>query len=564
MVSLSRLPAGAVVGITFVLVVQLAFTGIGLEIGPHWSEPAELETATGPTGELVDVAATADGDVTGSTAAAGNGRLAWLVAEAGQYAVRTATVSSQDGSLDVGEPRTLASADAELESVAIAQRNGTTAVAWKRSDANQVALVVVDGAGASEPRIVSTNDSIRVNNPSVALVDGTPVVAYQAYAQSTGSWHGVLATVSANGSDNRFGEGIGPESVSPAVSAGPNGAVVAWVDTDEALAKTAPISANRSDDDGYVAGEPTVVGDSRTLRSMSGTGQLAEVQVAASAEGPVLLWTDLGTVRTVRLDAEGAAVGEPVTLGSGQNPGLGAAEERWLATTLVTHRSSGIDVRYSLVRGEELETGPLSRLPSTAVKADVAFAPDPVVAWTESSTEKRLLVSAYRAEAHSGPLQRLVANPTRFFFLGLSALAIGAVTLPMIPWVAGPLLAGFFLTTRVALRPITRVGRRLARLGGRETTTAALRKGIQSLPGWQPALLFVVVDTALLVAVLGGGGESIAGIQFAYPVGVSAVAVPATGALAALFDVDSPWTLAGLFGYLQTVGLWSTALPTFL
>lgn len=561
MVSRSRLPAAAVVGITFVLIVQLAFTGIGLEIGPHWSEPTELDSAAGPTGELVDVAATADGGATGSTAAASDGRVAWIVAEAGQYEVRTANVSSQDGSLAVGDPRTIATDDAELESVAIAQRNGTTAVVWKRSDANQIALAVDDGAVASEPRTVSTNDSIRVNNPSVALLDGTPVVAYQEYAQTTGSWRGVLATVSANVSYSRFGQGIGPESVSPAVSAGSNGAVVAWVDTDEALAKTAPVSGST---DGYVAGEPTVVDDSRTLRSMSGTGQLAEVQVATSSEGPVLLWTDLGNVRAVRLDAAGAPAAEPTALGSGQNPGLGAGDERWLATTLVSHRSSGIDVRYSLARGNELETGPLSRLPSTAVKADAAFAPDPVVAWTESSNEKRLLVSAYQAEAQAGPLQRLGANPTRFFFLGLSALAIGAVTLPMMPWVAGPLLGGFFVTTRLALGPITRVGRRLARLGGREVTTAELRTGIQSLPGWQPALLFAVVDTALLVAVLGGGGESIAGIQFAYPVGVSAVAVPATGAIAALFDTDSPWKLAGLFGYLQTVGLWLTALPSFL
>ncbi|MEF8858015.1 MAG: hypothetical protein V5A38_03685 [Halolamina sp.] len=563
MSSLSRLPPAAVVGITFVLVVQFAFTGVGLEIGPHWSEPAEIETAAGPTGELVDVAATANGDAPGSTTAANDGRIAWIVAEAGQYELRIANVSSRDGTLAVGDPRTLASADAELESVAIAQRNGTTAVVWKRSDADQVALAVDDGGAVREPRTVSTNDSIRVNNPSVALVDGTPIVAYQEYAQSTGSWRGVLATVSATVSYSRFGDGIGPESVSPAVSASPNGAVVAWVDTDEALAKTAPVSPNRNADGGYVAGEPTVVDDSRTLRSMSGTGQLAEVRVAASAEGAVLLWTDLGKVSAVRLNTDGAPAAEPTALGSGQNPGLGAADGRWLATTLVSHRSSGIDVRYSLARGNDLETGPLSRLPSTAVKADATFAPDPVVAWTESSNEKRLLVSAYQPEGQSGPLQRLGANPTRFFFLGLSALAIGGVTLPMMPWVAGPLLAGFFATTRLALGPITRVGRRLAALGGREVTTAELRKGIQSLPGWQPALLFAVVDTALLVGVL-GGGESIAGIQFAYPVGVSALALPATGALAALFDMDSPWKLAGLFGYLQTVGLWLTALPSFL
>lgn len=561
MVSLSRLPPAAAVVIAFVLAAQLAFTGIGLEIGPHWSEPAELDTTTGPAGELVDVAATAGSDTTES-ATDSDGRIAWIVAEAGQYEVRLAPVSARNGTLDVGEPRTLATSDAELEGVALATRNGTAAVVWKRSDAGQVALAVDDGSGASEPRTVSTDDSIRVNNPTVALVEGTPVVAYQEYAQTTSSWRGVLATADENVSYSRFGDGIGPESVSPAVTVGPDGAVVAWVDTSEALAETAPLSS--TGDGTFAVGESTVIGDSRTLRSMSGTGQLAEVQLATGGEGPVLLWTDLGSVRAVRLGVDGTPIEEPTALGSGQNPGFGAGEGRWLATTLVSHRSSGIDVRYSLARNGEIETGPLSTLPSTAVKADAAFAPDPLVVWTESSSEKRLLVSAYQEQAVSGPLKRMEASPNRFIFLGLSALAIAAVTLPMLPWVAGPLLAGFFVTTRVALRPITRVGQLLAGVGGREVSTAELRKGVQSLPGWQPALLFVLVDTALLVTLLGGTGESIAGIQFAHPVGVSALAVPATAALAALFDMRSPWTLAGLFGYLQTVGLWLMALPTFL
>jgi hypothetical protein len=45
---------------------------------------------------------------------------------------------------------------------------------------------------------------------------------------------------------------------------------------------------------------------------------------------------------------------------------------------------------------------------------------------------------------------------------------------------------------------------------------------------------------------------------------VSLLAVPATAAVAALVDATSPWKLAGLYGYLQTVGLWATAVPLFL
>lgn len=557
MVSLSRLPPAVVVLVAFVLAVQLAFTGIGLEIGPHWSEPETLDTAAGPSAKLVDVEASAD---VGS-ASASDGRIAWITVEAGQYHVRVANVSSENGTLDVGDPRTVVTDDERLASADVAHRNGSTAVVWKRHDDDQVVLAVDDGTGTTDPRVVSTNDSIRVNNPTVALADGTPVVAYQEYAQSTSSWRGVVATVEANVSYSRFGEGIGPESVSPAVTAGPDGAVVAWVDTDEALAKTAPLSRSEGS---FAVGEPTVVDSSRTLRSMSGTGQLAEVQLAVGSDGPVLLWTDLGNVRAVELGADATPASEPATLGGGKNPGLGAGEDRWLATTMVSHRASGIDVRYHLARDGGVESGSLSSLPSTAVRADAVFAPDPVVAWSESGSENRLLVSAYEEEADAGPLSRMGANPFRFLFLGITALAIAAVTVPMMPWVVGPLLVGFFVTTRLALGPITTVGQRLAALGGREVTTAEIRKGIQSLPGWQPALVFVVVDTAILVALLGGSGDTIAGVHFAHPIWVSAAAVPAAGALAALFDAESPWKIAGIYGYVQTVGLWLTAVPLFL
>jgi hypothetical protein len=553
-VSLARLPPAAVVLIAFVLATQLAFTGIGQEIGPHWSEPRTLETADGPSAELVDLATTAGVD---ASASGRDGRVAWIVAEAGEYRVRLANVSARGGTLELGAPRTLARTDQRLASVDVARESDSTAVVWKRYEANEVVLARDNGT-----RTVSANESIRVNNPSVALVNGTPVVAYQEYASSTSSWRGVLATVSSNVSYSRFGEGTGPESVSPAVGAGPGGAVVAWVDSEETVAKTAPLSGDA--DKGFVAGEATVIGESRTLRSMSGTGQLAEVQLAVGGNRPVLLWTDLGRVNAVRLGTDGQPRGEPTALGQGQNPGFAAAEGRWLAATLVSDRSSGIDVRYSLARGDAVETGTLSALPSSAVHADAAFAPEPVVTWTETGREKRLLVSAYRPEGESGPVRRMQATPLRFLFLGVTALVIGAVTLPMMPWVAAPLLVGFFVTTRLALGPITRLGSWLSGLVGRNASSPELRRGIQSLPGWQPALVFIAIDTALLATILGGTGSNIAGVQFSNPVGVSLLAVPATAAVAVLVDATSPWKLAGLYGYLQTVGLWATAVPLFL
>jgi len=551
-VSLTRLPAAAVVLLAFVLTAQLAFTGIGLEIGPHWSEPETLDSTTGPTGKLVDVAATADSD--------GNGRVAWIVTEAGEYRIRVANATAQDGQLSIGERRTLVRTDNRLASVDVARRNGTTAVVWRRHEANE-AMLALEGARSLGPTRVSSNDSLRARDPTVALVSGTPVVAYRGYARSTSSWVGVLAVGASEPRYTEFGEGIGTESVSPAVSAGPTGATVAWVDTDETAAEVAPLT--RSADGTLTVGEPTTVGRSRTLRSMSGTGQLAEVQLSTAGSGSVLLWTDLGSVQAVPL-SDGAPAAEPTDLGGGQNPSIGAGDGRWLATTMVQDRASGIDVRYTLVGEGATESGMLSRLASTAVRADTAFAPDPFVAWVESGQEKRLLVSAYQAKASSGPLQRLTANPARFGFLVISALALGAVTLPMMPWVAGPLLAGFFLTTRVVLQPVTQAGSRLSALSGRERSPMAIRKGIQTLPGWLPALLFAAVNTLLLVAILGGSGENVAGVPFAHPIGVSLLALLAAGLTGALFAEDSPWKLAAIFGFFQTVGLWATALPNFI
>lgn len=551
MVSLTRLPAAAVVVVAFVLATQLAFTGIGLEIGPHWSEPQTLDSTTGPTGKLVDVAATADAD--------GEGRIAWIVAEAGQYRVRIANASASDGTLTVGDPRTLVRTDRRLASVDVAREVDTTAVVWRRYEANEVMLALA-GARSLGPTRVSSTESLRVDNPTAALVNGTPVVAYRGYNGSTGSWEGVLAIGAEAPRYQQFGTGIGPQSVSPAVSAGPSGATVAWVDTNETVAKVAPLTRS---DGAFVVGDASTAGRSRTLRSMSGTGQLAEVQLSASERGAVLLWTDLGSVRAVPL-RDGAPAAEPTELGGGQNPGLGAGAGRWLATTMVRDRASGIDVQYTLSRGGAVERGHVSKLASNAVRGAAAFAPDPLVAWTESGGGQRLLVSAYEASADTGPVNRLTARPFRFGFLGGSALALGVVTLPMMPWVAGPLLLGFFLTTRAVLVPFSRLGSRLAALTGRELTPLELRKRIQSLPGWLPALLFVAVDVALLVAVLGGSGEQIAGVQFANPVGVSLLALLASALVGALFAEKSPWKLAGLYGFVQTVGLWATALPAFM
>lgn len=553
MVAFSRAVSALGVLLAFVLVVQIAFTGVGQEIGPHWGESTELASTGDVPGAGIPAVAMADGN--------DSSVVAWIAVEAGTYRVRTAEVRGEAGDLEVSDPRTVATSETPIGSLDAARSGDRVALVWERTEANRVVLAV-DG----DTRVVSSEASVRTNYPAVTFVDGDPVVAYQEYSSEVNGWRGVVATPGGgNVSYSRFGKNLSPDAMAPTLTSTATGVVVAWIDSADSrsLARAAPLEPA---DGGYVVGESVTVGDARTVRTMSGRGQLAQVQFAdAGGSTAWLLWVDLGSVNVARLGPNASSVRGKRTVAAGSNPAIGAAADgRWLTTMVVSDESSGSDVRYVLGGDGAAERGVLSRLPSNALQTATGFGPGPVAAWTESGDGHRLLVSAYRPQAETSVVSRLAASPMRFAFLGVTAIIVGAVTVAMMPWVAGVLLAGFLLTTRFSLDAVSGLVSWVAAKRGRNLSRVAVRKRIQNVHPIVPVTLFVVANVTALVLVLGDTGDAIAGVQFSNPIEISLVAVVVTGVVAWLLEFESAWKIAALFGYVQTVGIWVTAVPVFL
>jgi hypothetical protein len=526
---------------------QLAFTDVGQEIGPHWSDPAALSTlSSGESTGYVGLAS--DGGADG-------GAVAWIERDGETHSVRVASVTVAGGepTIDDGSVRTVATAQTELDGVDVARAGDRVAVVWESVAENRV-LLLVDG----ETRVVSTNESSSVNYPSVAFVDGTPTVAFQEYYN--GSWVAHVATVPADGAPDRvrLGTAVTPGAVSPSIAATDGGAAVGWINTENG---SGHVTSFRIDDGGLAPADERSLGPARSVSTMSGTGQLASVTLDEGADGPVVLWTDLGEVNVLQL---GGGAAEAVAVGQGKNPDMAASDDQWLATMVVSDRSSGSDIAYALGDGSDPEIGPVSRLPSNAVESAPFYGQGAAAAWTESGGTNELLVSAYRDDGASGPVSRLTAAPTRFLFIGLTAAVVGLVTVPLMPWVVGPLLAGFLLTTRTALDILFGAVARVANLAGRNTSVGGLRRQVREVPPIVPVALFAAVNVALFVHLAGGGRAVADAIAFANPLGVSALGAVAALVVGRLYDVTSGWQMAAVFGYCQTVAAWATALPLFM
>ncbi|MFB6136288.1 MAG: hypothetical protein ABEJ04_05975 [Halobacteriaceae archaeon] len=545
MPELRRHVAAAVILLSLAVGSQLAFTAVGQEIGPHWSEPTEVSHLSSASSTAY-VSLASDGGPDG-------GAVAWIARDGGTYAVRFGSVSVSDGTPTVADRRTLTTGDAEYASVDVARSGDRTAVVWKEVGESR-AYLWVDGT----TRVVSANESVRVNHPSVTFVDGTPVVAYQEYYD--GEWVGHVVAVPPEGEGDpahaRFGTAV--RALSPSIAAADEGAVVGWIDTRNA---TGHVTSLRFDGESIRFGEERSLGSARTVRTMSGTGQVASVTVDGGDGGPVVLWTDLGIVNVRPL---GAGEAGTTTLGDGQNPGFATDDGRWLATMVVTARASGSDIAYSLGTDAGVESGPVSRLPSNAVLSAPVFGDEPAVAWTESGSTNRLLVSAYHANTGGGPVSRLSAAPLRFLFIGVASAVVALVTVPLMPWVVGPLLAGFLLTTRFALDALLGAVARLLGVAGREASVSGLRQRLRTVPSVVPVALFAVVNVGLFVSIAGGQQAVADAVTFASPLGVSAMAAVAAVLVDRLYGVESGWQRAALFAYCQTMAAWATGLPAFM
>jgi hypothetical protein len=528
---------------------QAAYTDVGERIGPRWSEPATLAT--------VDAAdADAGGDVTALAAAAG--RVAWVETDGREWRVRLATVEpGSGGRLAAGGVRTLASRSGRIEGVDVAvSADGRLAAVWERADAD--AIVLHDGGRARV--LTADRPTTRRGPPRVAFADGRPVVAFREFRGDAGFTARVHVVGGPAGDVGASVAGRGAPAVAPRPDGG--GVALAWIDGDGLTVEHAAVDVGAE----LRVAERRDLGRARPTGGFGGGGRGAAPAVDAAA-GPRVVWTDLGTVHAWR------GGGEPAAVASGRRAAVAAVGDRGgdaaLTTWLFAARPTGTDVGYRLDGddGGGGETGAVSRLPSNAVRAEPfrAGAAGPGVAWTERSGDLRLLASAYDPDGESSVPGRLGAAPGRFLFVGVAAALVGAVLLPLSPWVVGPLLAGFLATTGTALGVATGVAARLASRAGRDVDARRLRERLRDLPLAVPVALFVVADLAVLVAVVGGGdGTPAAGLAIRGPVALSAAAAVATAAVARAAAVASPWRVAVLFAYLQSVALVATALPGVL
>lgn len=540
------LVVGGLVLVALLVGTQVAFTGVGQPVSPLFSEPTEATVfGTGPDTYVVDVAA--DGDD-------GGGAVAWTERRGDRFRVRVARTEIADGTVTVGEPRTLASADAALTSLDVAVRGGEVAVVWERTAGNDVVLA---RPSAGTTRVVS-DDPLRVEQPAVALVDGGTVVAWRQYRD--GEFDVRLATLpggpAADGAVvRRFVGGPSAGIGSPSLSAAGDGFAVTYLDADESVAVT---RFGRLTADGAALGSRVVLGDARAAGGFGGGGQAA-LGSDANATAVRGVWVDVSSVLTGTATREGP-VRSAADLGPGDRPGVAVLGGDWLAAWLVQSPSTGADVLFADAAGRR---GQLSRLPSSAADPSPLFAPEAGVAWSERGVENRVLVAAALDRPRGGTVDRLAREPAQFGFVTLTAAVVGLVTVPILPWVFFAVAGAFYATSRTVNGLALRLVARLGGLSGERPDPRVLRERFEAVPAVVWLVVFAAWEVALLTVLL-GPSTSATSISFSSPVAVSLGALLGTIAVGWVGRVDSPWRVVGVFVYLQTAALWATALPTIL
>ncbi|WP_435062355.1 hypothetical protein [Halobaculum sp. EA56] len=549
----------ALVVLALAVGAQIAFTDVGREVGGDWEEPTELSAlGGGSTASVPDVAAAGGGGEGGGAV------VAWVETEAGTYRVRVAELTRSPDGVTVTGVRTLLETDEELREVDAAARGDRLAVAVENAAAERITLLRTDREGGEVTETtVSSGEAARVESVDVAaLADGT-AVAWRAYDDGFAGRLAVVPVGSGNATVRTL-PGASTGRNSPALAAAGDGTLaVAWIDGRDAGVHLAVGPA-----DGDLDGRR--VGDARRGASSFSSANLpAVVDVASARAGdpaPVLAWTDLSVVHVrvaVGADGDGSA---PATFGSGDRLRVAGDADDWTATWTVADRTSGRDLVFARGGGdlgEGVERGHVSRLPSNALAAAPVYVGDaPAVAWVERGGDRRLLVSGYVGGGPAGPGERLAATPLRFGFVAVVAGALAVVTVPLLPWVAGPLLVGFLVTTRTVLSAVGAVHARLAGLVGRPASPGDVHTWVQEAPAWAALAAFVPANLAVLAA-LGDGGV-VPGVPAVDPFGLSALALAATLAVAWVRDIRSSWRLVFAYGYCQSVALWAAAAPAFL
>lgn len=533
----------AAVLLTLVVGAQLGYTTVGQPVGERWSDPTTAVAVSSEDAGVVEIAAAGD---------AGGGVVAWIVRAGDRYRISFVRVTVVAGDVSLGEPRTVATVDRELQGLDAAVAGDDVALAWERARANDIVLY---RRGPAEPRVVS-DDPLRVAEPSVVLVGDGAVLAWQQWADPGFAIE--LAGVTDQGVSYRSVDVATGGRGSPALDATRDGFAVTWFDAENRTATT----AFGAIDSGTVTLAPSQrLGQARPAGDFGGgTGPIS---IDAGADGDVVrgIWLDLATVTTAQTSRTGSA-SEPVSLGSGERPRVAVGEGRWLAAWVVSSRGADTDLAY-VVGGDRAAGGTLSRFESSANHPSPFFGPDPAAAWAERGAEGRVLVSGYRDSPERRYLTRLQTEPGRLVFIGLAAAALGVVTLPIMPWIFVSALVAFYVTNRFIRTRLIRTLARLSGLLGRSGDQSVARARLEAVPPIAWAGVFAVGEVAVLVTLLPSVGATVA-LSFAGPVVLSVAAGIGTVVVHLVAPQRSPWRLVAVFAFFQTAALWATALPDVL
>jgi hypothetical protein len=535
--------------------VQLGSTDVGRPIGPNWSEPSEV--ASFPAGEDTSVTGvTADDGATRPAGDANRGAVAWVEHRESTWQLKAARFRVDGQRVQVGDTWTVTESDEALAGIDVARRGDRVAVVWERPAANVIRYRLHSQTATQTARV--SRRGAHVSQPGVELSPSGPVVAWRsdrdgannAYLGRVGNGT-VVAKQVATGVD-----GVG----TPALSTDGDAFAVAWRNRSSARVTVAMGDLAGGSVDVTAQHGLGLARSGGSLGGGSGTVYLAAERNQSTA---LTTWTDVGIVR-LRAARQSGPQGPRTSFGPGTAPDIAIGEDRRLVAWIVeSGQGSGADVAFSHERFDEVTTGLVSRLASSAGNARAVTTPHPVVVWSERGTNARVLASAYRQEPRSDPIARLLDYPAEFLFMALLTVAWAVFAVVISPWNLIAIAVAFLVTTEVVK---SRVGRGLAWVAtatGRDLTARDVRARLAGMPTLAWTTGYTVVLVSLTTMLLGEVTGTLP-FELRAPIQTGAGAFVVLAAIVGATRIDSEWQQVVLVTYLYTAALWATALPAFL
>lgn len=506
---------------------QLAFTAVGQEVGPNWSEPTTVAS--------VDSAG--DSAITGMAATGNAGVVAWTERHGDEYIIRAARFSAVDGEVSVRDRRDVARSDHELTGVDVAITNGEPVVVWESTATDRVQLARVTGDGI-ERRTAA--DMHRLGQPSVAAAGGEPLVVWTGKPDIDSQ---IAVYAARPGGDPVRVGGPTHGTHAPTVTGGVDGAAVTWLQSaNDTVVVTGMTTAGV---DTLAVTNSAIVGEARLDGEFGGARRKVPYVASASNESAVrAVWTDNGVASTAPIADR--RVGARTAIGGGTQHDIGAAGDRWLIVWTEPGGATGLDVRYQTNAGER---GTVSRLPGEERDPTPVYAPSPAVVWYSWGTADEVLISAHEPPARNELRYRLETGAPRFLFIGVVSVLLGIASLPVMPWSLAGLVGAFVVTSE----PVA------SRLDGDGTADDTPRDRLGALPTAVWPVTFATVEIPLTVLAL-----QWMSFGFGHAVGTGLAALVAALIIGYALDIDSGWHAISLYVVLQNAGLWTLVTPGFL